>query len=195
MHYKTTIVLIIILGLVIGISWVYTTQRDSGDPDRVSVPRQFFYQVDDDEVEKVGVVYQGAEEIFVSDPNGGWRFENAEGEFIDMSRWGGITLLISGPQYRRVITERATDLARFGLEDPTIVITAGLEAIGEVEIRLGDRTPDGVAHYAQFQDQEKVYLVDAHWGDEFSKLVTNPPHIIYNEEGTPIPAVVPEPEF
>ena len=68
MHYKTTIALIIILGLVIGISVVYTTGRDSGPPDRVSVPRQFFYQVDDDEVEKVGVVYQGASSTARSRP-------------------------------------------------------------------------------------------------------------------------------
>ena len=252
MNYRTTIALIIILGLVIGISIVYTTNRSS-EPDRVSVPSVFFWSVDDDAITKLAVNYQGQGTSFVTDSKGEWHFNSPDGEPLDLARWGGITLLASGPQYRRVIAETAADLARFGLDSPSTIINVRLgkwrsaspqsdlpldrfvadsfkltpsdieelfqegnirvnggpgkpsEKLtpgdvvgvlivqGEAEVRLGDRTADGASHYSQYlppsalkgsgPPEEGVYLVDASWGDQFSRLVTEPPRIAPTPEG------------
>lgn len=193
MSYRTTIALIIILALVIGIGVVYTNNRSSEMPDKVKLPREWFYQVDDDAIEKVIVNFQGQGTAYVNDSQGKWHFDTVDGELVDMARWGGVTLLLSGPQYRRIIAETATDLGRYGLENPSLIITAGLENLGDVEIRVGDRTPDGISHYAQYIPPSSledagpppgaIYLVDSHWGDQFSRLVTEPPRITPTPEG------------
>ena len=257
MNYRTTIALVIVLALVIGISIVYTNNRSSGPPDRVSVPRTWFYQIDDDSITKLAVNYQGQGTSFMTDSEGVWRFNSPDGEPLDLARWGGITLLASGPQYRRIIADTATDLSRFGLDSPSTIITVRLgkwrsatpqsdlpldrfvadsfrltpsdveelfqegyirvnggpgkpsdklkpgDVVGvlivldEAEIRLGDRTPDGISHYAQYlppsalegsgPSEEGVYLVDSTWGDQFSRLVTEPPHIVPTPEGAAPP--------
>jgi hypothetical protein len=202
MSYRTTIALIIILALVIGIGFVYTNNRSSDTPDTVTLPREWFYQVDDDAIDKVVVNFQGQGIAYVTDSSGKWHFETPNGELVDVGRWGGVTLLLSGPQYRRIIAETATDLGRYGLQDPALVITAGLENLGDVVIRVGDRTPDGISHYAQYippsaladagRPPGGIYLVDSTWGDQFSRLVTEPPRIIPTPEGaTPEPTADP----
>ena len=184
MNYRLTIALVILLALVIGITFVIVSGGDD-DPDRVRVPRLFFYQVDDDDIVKVVINYGGEELTFVADDERRWHFDTPAGEDVNIERWGGVTLLLSGPQYNRQLTTGAADLSRYGLDSPQTVITVGLKGIGDVNIRLGDKTPRGNNHYAQFQDLEPIYLVDSSWGDVIARLVTEPPHI---------PTPTPEPE-
>ena len=72
---------------------------------------------------------------------------------------------------------RAAHLDRYGLVSPDTVIRVGVEegAIA-LEVRLGDRTPDGISHYAQKDDDPGVFLIDATWGEALTKLVRELPH-------------------
>ena len=185
MNARLTIALVVVLALVTGIGLLIVTGGDSSPPDRVRVRRDFFYVVDDDAINSVAIQYFGETQKFVLDPNRTWRFTSFDGERVNINRWGGVTLLLSGPQFTRQLSADAPDLGRYGLENPATVITVGLEGIGEVEIRLGDTTPDGGKHYAQFEDDPGIYLIDSSWGDVISRLVTEPPHI---------PTPTPEPE-
>lgn len=201
MNIRTTIVLIVLLAVVSAVSAVYISTRDKGVPKTIGAPpRDFFYQVDDDAIIRVSVTSSGKTEKFVND-KGTWRFDGGTNEPVFLDRWGGVTLLLSGPQFkRRVIQEaQAEDLQRYGLASPSVVITAGLIEIGDIEIRVGDRTADGTSHYSQYRrrpvsgaavNDAGIYLVDASWGDVFSRLVREPPRI---PTPTPEPSPTPGP--
>ena len=190
MSYRTTIVLVIVLALVIGISIVYTTSRGSSTPDFVRIPENWFYQVDDDDIQMVAIQHQGQAALFVTDSESIWHFDTATGEPVDLQCWSGVPFLLSGPQYTRIIAEQATDLARYGLDPPRTVVTVGLSGIGDVQVKLGDKTPDGTRHYAQFQSSPTVFLVDSGWGDVIIKQVIYPPRILPTPrpEGSGCPA-------
>ena len=189
MNFRTTIALVVILALVIGIGVVYTRNRSNAPPTQVSTRRDFFYLVADSDIKTVNVNFRDKAQKFVQDASGTWHFNDATGAKVNLDRWGGVTLLLSGPQYKRVISEKATDLGRYGLEKPPIVIDVGLKDLGNVNIRVGDKTPDGASNYAMFQTREGIYLVDSSWGDVISRLVTEPPFIT----PTPVPST-PTPE-
>jgi hypothetical protein len=190
MNYKITLGLIGILALVIVIGVLVTTQGGRSTPERVGPPRQFFYQVDDDDINKVVVTHKGQTVQFVTDSTGTWRFNDANGEPVNLERWGGVTLLLSGPQYKRKLAAESTDLARYGLTQPSTIVTVGLKNQGDAQIKVGDQTPQGNSHYTQFrslkessQEDPGIYLVDASWGQVIARLVTEPPRL-----PTPTPA-------
>ncbi len=199
MNIRTTIILIVLLAVVSAVSAVYIGTRDRGVPKQVGAPpRDFFYQVDDDAIIRVSVVSQGKTEKFVND-KGTWRFDGGANDPVFLERWGGVTLLLSGPQFkRRVIQEaQSEDLQRYGLATPPLVITAGLLEIGEIEVRVGDKTADGTSNYMQYRrrpvsgaptNDPGIYLVDSTWGDVFTRLVNEPPRA-----PTPTPEPPPTP--
>ena len=189
MNYRTTIALIVVLALVLGIGYVYTGSRASKGPDHVTLPQEQFYLVDLEDIQRLEVDYRGKTEKFFRDADGTWRFDRPTKEPVNMDRWGGITLLVSGPRFERVISNQATDLARYGLQDPPLVVRADLTGLGKVTIRVGDKTPDGQNSYALFQDERAIHLIASDWGDVIGRLVTEPPMTTPTPVGaTPPPA-------
>lgn len=187
MNPRTTIALLIILALVTGIGYVYTQSRANKVPAQVSTRPDFFYLVDDDDIGDVEVTYRGTTMKFTQTRDFQWFFDTVERPPVDKERWGGITLLLSGPQYKRIIAQTSANLPRYGLESPTILIKVYLKNRDqEVKIQLGDKTPDGVSHYALYQDGKAIYLVDSSWGDVIARLVTEPPY-----QPPPVPGATP----
>lgn len=192
MNYRTTIVLLIVLALVLGIGYVYTGSRASRGPEKVSLPQEQFYLVDLEDIQRLEVDYRGKKENFFKDAEGTWRFDTAAKPPVNMNRWGGITLLVSGPRYERVISTQATDLARYGLQDPPLTVKADMKDLGRITIRVGDKTPDGQNAYAIFQDERAIHLIASDWGDVIGRLVTEPPMTTPTPAGAnPVPATNP----
>ena len=189
MNVRVTIALVAAIVIVVLVGFFFVNRLGDDTPDLVRPRRDFFYIVDDDDINLINVTHLGESGLWVVDSERGWHFDTPEGEPVHLDRWGGVTLLLSGPQYKRVISDRATDLARYGLEDPPTIIKVGLQDIGEVRIRVGDKTPDGDSNYVQYHTDESIYLVDSTWGDVMARLVTEPPYI---PTPTPEPTETPE---
>ncbi|MDA1173731.1 MAG: hypothetical protein O2826_04340, partial [Chloroflexi bacterium] len=101
-------------------------------------------------------------------------FEDPQGLIVNIERWGGIVLLLSGPQVERELGH-AKDLSDFGLDVPTIVdLTLGDDT--RIRVLLGDRTPDERHHYATVGDDGELFLVNADWGNVLMALVEAPPY-------------------
>ena len=177
MNYRLTIGLVVALAIVAAISAIIVANDDPGTPDRVRVQREFLWTIDDDAIRTVSIRTGTSEQMWIKDDNRRWHFDTTDGDPVDPARWGGVTLLLSGPQHRRELAGAAAHLDRYGLVSPDTVIRVGVEegAIA-LEVRLGDRTPDGVSHYAQKDDDPGVFLIDATWGEALTKLVREPPH-------------------
>ena len=177
MNYRLTIGLVVALAIVAAISAIIVLNDDPGTPDRVRVQREFLWTIDDDEIRTVSIRTGTSEQMWIKDDNRRWHFDTTDGAPVDPARWGGVTLLLSGPQHRRELAGAAAHLDRYGLVSPDTVIRVGVEegAIA-LEVRLGDRTPDGISHYAQKDDDPGVFLIDATWGEALTKLVRELPH-------------------
>lgn len=174
MNIRATAVLLVVLGVVAG--YFYFVGAPSGDSGPAPTPRTpWFYSADMDDVEGLVIEASGAKETFVLTPSG-WLFDGPKRIPVDLARWGGMTLLVSGPQTSRVLTEAEVDLAQYGLADPPITIGVTLRGDRRIDVRLGDVTPNGENHYAMQGDDPGLYLVDSLWGLVLAKLATEPPY-------------------
>ena len=138
----------------------------------------WFYQVSFDDIIKIEVNAGDDTERFYKNDQDSWVFERLEGIPPSHTRWGGIVLLLSGPQTRRDFsTVRATidDPAEYGLDDPKLVVKLGLTGDRELEFRLGDETTDGDHSYGQVIGFPQLFLIASIWGEVLGRLAHEPP--------------------
>ncbi|GAH73350.1 unnamed protein product, partial [marine sediment metagenome] len=117
----------------------------------------FVWMIEMDEIQHIEIRLprEGKSEAFIKISKGDefpWHFDDPQRSAVDVARWGGgIPLLLSGPGAERVIAKNATPekLAEFGLAQPQMEIILTLEDGAILNIKVGDRTPDGNAFYVK----------------------------------------------
>ncbi|MCS7207328.1 MAG: DUF4340 domain-containing protein [Dehalococcoidia bacterium] len=171
MNIRIISLLLVFLVVVAGYFYFAQVQRP---PKREPEP-PWFYAINMDDMLAITLTQGGQRQRFVQ-KEGNWWLEEPEPLPVDPSRWAGITLLLSGPQSRRLLAEQVDDPARYGLDKPSLVIQVEASGGRTFEIVLGEKTPDGTAHYAQLKGSPQLFLVDASWGDVLGRLVTDPPY-------------------
>ena len=152
-------VLAIILSLIAG----YFGLAQTRDFDLSPEEQPWFYTITEDDINRISINSRGAQQSFVQ-AGGGWVFEQVHQIPVDYARWGGVTLLLSGPRTHRLFVEADHEDVDFGLEDPQTVIGMTLRGGREVQLSLGNWTPDRGYNYSVNQGDERLYLVDASWG-------------------------------
>ncbi|MBI4308030.1 MAG: DUF4340 domain-containing protein [Chloroflexi bacterium] len=193
MNFRITVILLVALILVGGYVYFYELRR----PTQIVQPPLWFYNLDQDRISGIDVTYNGKKESFVRDAQEkSWRFNDAAKTPVNLERWGGITLLLSGPQSKRLLCEepgkpgakppcdKSDIYGSYGLKNPSLVVDVTLEDKDDQTGKLlhntftlfiGDKTPDGSNHYVQMKGFPQIFLVDGSWGEVLSRLVTEPP--------------------
>ncbi len=138
----------------------------------------WFYQVSMDDIMDISVEHRGDKIEFYRTEQNWWSFVDPPEIPPDLRRWGGIVLLLSGPQTRRDLTATAVRIdnpAEYGLDDPQTVVDIGLKGGRFIEFRLGEKTTDGEQYYAQVDGFDEMFLIVSSWGDVISRLAKEPP--------------------
>ncbi len=138
----------------------------------------WFYQVSEDDIETIAVSHGDKSASFHKAARHTWVFDSPDGIPPSHERWGGVTLLLSGPGTRRDLTAVRPiidDPAQYGLDDPDTIVDVGLTANRSVQFRLGNLTTDGRHHYGQVIGFPDLFLIASSWGDVISRLAKEPP--------------------
>ena len=185
MNWKLTVALVFAAAIVGVVAYINPFVREEERPEK----SPWFYQVSFEDI--VGIEVRAGEntERFHKNEKDAWVFERLDGIPPSHTRWGGIVLLVSGPQTRRDLTsgpsgfkedfstvrETIVDPSEYGLDDPGLVVKLGLTADRELEFRLGDKTTDGNHHYGQVIGFDELFLVADIWGEVLARLANEPP--------------------
>ena len=174
MNWKLTVALVLIAAAV----GVFAYINPFASPEERKDKSPWFYQVSFDDIIHIEVSAGENTERFFKNDQDAWVFERFEGIPASHSRWGGIVLLLSGPQTRRdfsTVRETIDDPAEYGLDDPVLVVKIGLTADRSLEFRLGDVTTDGNHHYGQVIGFPQLFLIANLWGEVLARLANEPP--------------------
>lgn len=172
MSLRTTLALIV-AALVVG-ALVYVNPFERGDKKQEEPP--WFYQVSMDDINVIEVNHQGKQVRFVRNEEDAWVFVDPAGIPPSHQRWGGMTLLLSGPQTRRLLRDTIDDPAKYGLDNPQTIIDFDMVGGRHIQVRLGNKTSDGGHHYAQITGYPQLFLIVSNWGDVLIRLATDPPY-------------------
>ena len=175
MSLRISLILIIILAYIsIGVTCYYTQETQSTynleDP-------PFFYNIDTDKLSKI-IVESGEKKQswYHNEKFDKWFFENPKNTPANIFRWGGITQLLGGPKTQRVIKSEIDNLTKYGLSNPTMIITIELSDDTNIKLLVGSLTPDKTSHYSMVDGYPQLVLIDSSWGNIFERLVNDPPY-------------------
>ena len=174
MNFKMTGALILI-AIVAVVVW----RLDPFEPEVVKEARSpWFYQVSEDDIETIKINYKGSVVSFYKTGQSTWAFDDPEGVPPNYVRWGGITLLLSGPGTKRDLTPFQPvidDPAQYGLDEPDTIVDVGLTSNRTLQFRLGDLTTDGRHNYSQVVGFDDLFLITSTWVDVISRIAYDPP--------------------
>ncbi len=174
MNWKFTVALVIVAAAIGAV--VYINPFADEEERREKSP--WFYQVSFDDIVNIRVESGDKVESFSKIGEGSWVFDTLDSIPPSHRRWGGIVLLLSGPQTRRdfsTVRPVIDDPAQYGLDDPGLIVNIGLTADRELEFRLGDKTTDGNHNYGQVIGFPQLFLIADLWGDVLARLANEPP--------------------
>ena len=180
MRFRNILILLAILLALGGYFYFYSRPEPAPKPE----PQVFVWMIDMEEIQHIEIELprEGKSQAFIKvieEYKFPWYFDDPQRSNMNVERWGGgIPLLLSGPGVDRVISENTTEekLAEFGLSQPLMKITLTLEDGDILNIKVGDKTPDGHAFYVQAPDSNDVALVDYTWYEVLERLVMEPPY-------------------
>ncbi len=184
MSLRTTIALIVVASFVAVLA--YVNPFDSDETRKPKPP--WFYQIAMEDVEEIEVTTRENNVTFLKLDKRTWVFEDPEGIPPSYYRWGGITLLLSGPQTRRdfsedvehkyfqITTQDIEDPAEFGLDDPKATVHLKLTMDRELLFKLGDSTTDGEHIYGQVEGFPQLFIIADIWGKVISRLADEKPY-------------------
>lgn len=173
MNTTATAALLIILAIVAGL-WFFVFQ--AGEAEREPSDNFWFYKVEENDIELISVKTEDTDEVFSYREGAGWFFDGEKQPPVDQARWGGVTLVLSGPQVRRVLAEEIENYDTYGLDPPTTVLELGLDGGQSMEMYLGKLTPDGSGYYAYQRDDDNLYVIESVWGQVLRRLAFEPPY-------------------
>ena len=174
MNIRTTFVLAVLLLLVGG--YVFLAEETPEEPEVIGIDAPQFYTVSESDINQITIQAAGFSGSFVRSDEGPWLFDEPNGPPVDLGRWGGVTLLLGGPDTQRLLAETVENPAEYGLDEPSIEIEFTLTGDRKERILLGSTTLNGGFHFAMREGDPQLYLVSSLWGQVLGRLAVDPPY-------------------
>jgi len=172
--FRSTLILVAVL-ISLG-AFIFISEARKPKDTYESPPEVWAVEEDSIKGIDVSLPSEGKSVSFVLGADEYWHFNDAEQTPVNLARWGGIVLLVTGPASRRQIADKITNPEDFGLTTPIIVVKLTLTDRGPLEIMLGEPTPNGEHYYIMVKGGDPLYLIHRSWPEVFTRLVTEPPY-------------------
>ena len=186
MNFKVTAVLLIVLALLGGGVW-YSELRDQGSAATAAPGSQVEIQKFADQDVRQIVITKGDQQIQVDRPEGGAWTLQPSGQNADSVRISSVLFRLASLQATRKVADAPTDLAQYGLDNPSLTVTTTLADGTVYPLLLGGRSPTEAGTYLKKANDPPVYLISNQLGTDLDKLITDPPI----ERPTPTAAPIP----
>jgi uncharacterized protein DUF4340 len=160
LRYRSTILYLVAALLLVGL-YLYDIHQDK-KKERVEKTAKVLLGIKADQIE--GIILSGDNEAIELQKTEGmdknnWSITSPIRAAADSPAIEGLRNRLADLKYTRVIAEKTDDLARFGLDNPSFIITY---TSGKVSGRLafGNLTPLEDGYYVRKDKDKRIYLVD-----------------------------------
>src|SRR5687767_7691903 len=163
---RSTLVLIVILGGLVGYIYYLNKDESSG----TETKEKAFASLKAEDIEDVQITTADGQTARVQKADGTWKMTSPEAAPADQGELSSITSSLATLDIQRVVDENAGDLKQYGLEPARVEVA--FRAKGDKEprkIQLGEKTPTGGDLYARFPSQKRVFLVSSFLDSTFNK--------------------------
>lgn len=182
MNVRLSFLLVAVLVIFGGTFLVFQfTRAEERSPDP-----PWLFKVDDQSIVHIEVSHAGKTVNYNKRPGGiTWYIQDGAQETpVLIEKWSGTTLLLSGPQVNRVLSQTVDNPQTYGFDPPKTMVRVTERTGVTYEFHLGDPTPDGQNQYARLVGDPQLFTVAQIWAEVINRLATRPPYprLYYVEE-------------
>ncbi|HVO37566.1 MAG TPA: DUF4340 domain-containing protein [Spirochaetia bacterium] len=157
----TLIIVVVVLAGLVGAYLIVTRPK----PAAAASPAVQIAQGDKEKLAKIVLTERTEGTLTLEKKGKTWTAAGAAGIALDPSSVDDIVLTFTSMSAERVIDDKPTNLAQYGLQPPRVVGEATYSDGTVKKLFLGDKTPTGNTYYLQAAGDPKVYSVWTNHGD------------------------------
>ena len=179
MNIRLSFLLVAVLVLFGGTFLVFQFTDLIGDSSEDSATkRPWLFKLDDSSIVHIQVSHAGRTVDYDRKPGGTTWFiqENGDETQVFQEKWGGTTLLLSGPQVNRIVASSFDNPASYGLEPPETVVKVTERSGLVYEFHMGSPTPDLDNQYTYLVGDPALFTVPQIWAEVINNLADDPPY-------------------
>lgn len=165
--YRNAVILVIIVALLGG-AYYFVNKSKSADKGADAATTTDTIKLTDftsDKIASVTVTNSEGTMVIVKDGTN-WKLSSPTGLKADPSKLSGIVINTAGIVADKLVEEKATDLAQYGLDKP-VTVAVKLNDGSEKTIEVGSQTPTKDAYYTMMKDTAKVYTLSSYTAEQF----------------------------
>ncbi len=159
----STVALLVVLGGLAGYIYFVDSERPAGGPEA----KDKVFSVEADKIQELRVT-SGGETTVLRKADGAWTMVEPVKAEVDQTAVSSLTSNLATLEVNRVIDENVSDLAQYGLAEPSVRVTFTAEN-SSGEIAFGEKTATQGDLYAVKPGEKKVFLVPAFAETTFNK--------------------------
>jgi len=169
LRYRSTILYLVAALLLVGL-YLYDIHQDK-KKEQEEQTAKVLLGIKADQIE--GIILAGGKEAIELQKTEGtdknaWNITAPIHATADSLAIEGLKNRLANLKYTRVIAEKADDLARFGLDAPSFIITYNAGKVSG-QLAFGSLTPLEDGYYVKKDKDKRIYLVDKFDKQEFDK--------------------------
>lgn len=158
MNFRRTVIIAIIFFLIAGFYYFYEIK---GAPEREKMKKKetSVFSISADEIEKMTLKREDANFVFVRKDDT-WFIDEPIKAKADQPTLNYFSRAVAESKKDVIVEESATDLEKYGLEEPAYTIGVSMGDTREV-LLLGDQSVDAKYYYGKRQNSPEVFLTES----------------------------------
>jgi hypothetical protein len=173
MKLRGLIIAIVVLATLSGGLYWSNRQKPADAEASADAPPKIL-SLKEEDIAKVDLKKKGGDELVLAkDGSGKWQMTAPQTLGVEQSAVSPMLSSLSSLTSGRLVEEKATDLAQYGLSDPTLTATITEKNNKTHELLLGDNTPAGSAIYAKLDGDPRVFTIASYNKGSIDKSVND----------------------
>lgn len=171
MHRGRNTLILLVVGLLFGgYVWFVEMKREPAPEPGAEPAGTKLFNVEPSKIEALTVKSSTGDRTTLKKAGDVWQIVEPTQATVDVSELSGLTTSLASLESSRVVDEKPSDLAKFGLDQPRIELSfrvSGEQA--DRQLLIGTKTPTGGDLYAKLANEPKVLLVPGYLETTFDR--------------------------
>lgn len=162
MKFRGLLVAVAVLAVLGGLTYWSNKKKAAADVKPAADASPKLLSIPDDQFKQIKVVKTGGDTTVLSRGDGNkWQITEPKPLAADQDSVSSMVSTLSSLNSDRLIEDKASDLAQYGLNKPTIEVTVTKKDGKTETVLLGDDTPTGGGQFAMKQGDPRVFTVSS----------------------------------
>jgi hypothetical protein len=161
---------LVLLVVAIGLgAYIYFVERKRPSAEDAATKREKVFTVESSAIEELEIQSEKGERTKLTKTGGAWRIVAPEATAADESEVSSIASSLATLEIQRVVEEKPSDLAEYGLKAPRVEVRFRATGGTEARLLIGRKTPTGGDMYAKLAGADRVFLIPAYLDSTFNR--------------------------